>query len=87
MSHANEFRHSRPVRASTTQNGLEIATEDDWRRPIPKSGSDSRSTGAARPSSFGPNGGIRTMETLIGPFAVRDGTMLTATRGVYAVKT
>ena len=87
MSHANELGHFRPVHAGTTRNGLEIATEDNWRRPIPKCRSDGRSTGTERTSSFGPNGGIRTMETFIGPFAVRDGTILTAARGVYAVKT
>ena len=78
MSHANKLGHSRPVRASITRNGLKHATENDWRRPIPKSRSNSRSTGAAHPSSLGSNGGIRTLETFIRPFAVRDGTRLTA---------
>ena len=86
MSNADELGHFRPVRVGTTRNGLEIVTKDNWRRPIPESRSDGRSTGDARTSSFGPNGGIRTMETFIGPIAVRDGTILKAARVVYAVK-
>ena len=53
--------------------------------PYPRS--DGRSTGDERTSSCGPNGGIITMETFIGPIAVCDGTILKAAHGVYAVKT
>ena len=77
MSHANKLGHSRPVCASITRNGIKNVTENNWGRPIPKSRSSSRSTGTTRPASLGANGGIRTLETFIGPFAVRDGTSLT----------
>ena len=86
LSNADELGHFRPVCVGTTRDGLEIATIDNWRRPIPESGSDGRSTGHARTSSFSPDGGIRTMETLIGPIAVRDGTILKPALVVYAVK-
>ena len=86
LSNADELGHFRPVRVGTTRDGLECITKYNWRRPIPESGSDGRSTGHARTSSFGPHGGIRTMETLIGPIAVRDGTILRPAFGVYAVK-
>ena len=69
MSNANELGHFRPVHVGTTRYGLEIVTKDNRRRPIPESRSDGRSTGDERTSSCSPNGGIRTMETFIGPIA------------------
>ena len=60
----------RPVRVGTTRNGLQDITKDNWRRPIPKSGGSSSSAGPASTSSFGPHGGIRTLEALDGPGAV-----------------
>ena len=86
LSHADELGYLGPVRVGTTRNGFEIVTKDNWRRPIPESRSGGRSTGDARTSSLGPNGGVKTMETFIGPIAVHDGTILKAARGVYAVK-
>ena len=86
MSNANELGHFGPVRVGTTRNDIEIITKDNWRRSIPKSGSDGRGTGDARLTSFSPNGGIGTMETFNGPIAVRDGTILKAARVEYAVE-
>ena len=86
LSNADELGYFGPVRVGTTRNGLEIVTKDNWRWPIPESRSGGRSTGDARTSSFDPNGGVRTMETFIGPIAVRDGTILKAACVVYAVK-
>ena len=77
MSHANKLGHSRPVCASITRHGIENVTENNWGWPIPKSGGSSRSTGTTRTSSLGANGGLGTLETFVGPFAVRDGTSLT----------
>ena len=85
MSHANELRHFGPVRVGTTRNGIETITKDNWRRSIPGSRSDGSGTGDARTTSFGPNGGIRTMETFNGPIAVRDSTILKTARVEYAV--
>ena len=42
--------------------------------PIPESGGSSSSAGPASTSSFGPHGGIRALETLVGPGAVSDAT-------------
>ena len=74
VSNADELGHFRPVCVGTTWDGLEVTTTDNWRRPIPESGGNSRSTGHARTSSFGPHGGIRALETLVGPGAARDFT-------------
>ena len=63
-----------------------MITKDNWRRSIPESRSDGSGTGDARTTSFGPNGGIGTMETFNGPLAVRDGTILKTARVDYAVK-
>ena len=59
-------------------HGIENVTENNWGRPIPKSGGSSRSTGTTRTSSLGANGGLGTLETFAGPSAVRDGTSLTS---------
>ena len=80
MSNANKLRHFGPVRFGTTRNGIEIITKDNWRRSIPESRGDGRGTGDARTTSFGPNGGIGTMQTFNGPIAVRDGTILKTAR-------
>ena len=85
MSNADELGHLRPVRVGTTRDGLEVTIKDNWRRPIPESGGSSRSTGHARTSSFGPHGDIRTMETLVGPDAVRDVTILRPAFGTSSV--
>ena len=77
MSHANKLGHSRPVCTSITRHGIENVTENNWGRPIPKSVGSSRSTGTTRTSSLSANGGLGTLETFVGPFAVRDGTSLT----------
>ena len=82
MSHANELRHFGPVHVGTTRNGVETITKDNWRRSIPGSRSVGRGTRDARTTSFGPNGGIGTMETFIGPIAVRDSTILKTARVV-----
>ena len=86
MSNANELGHFGPVRVGTTRNGIKIITNDNWRRSMPESRSDGRGTGDARTTSFGPYGGIGTMETFNGPIAVRDGTILKAARVEYAVE-
>ena len=86
MSNADELGHFGPVRVGTTRNGIEIVTKDNWKRSIPESRSDGRVTVDTRTTSFGPNGGIRTMETFNGPIAVRDGTILKAARVEYAVE-
>ena len=66
MSNADELGHFRPVRVGTTWDGLEVTTTDNWWRPIPESRGNSRSTGHASTSSFGPHGGIGALETLVG---------------------
>ena len=86
ISNANKLRHFGPVHVGTTRNGIEIITKDNWRRSIPESRSDGSGTGDAHTTSFGPNGGIGTMETFNGPIAVRDGTILKTARVEYAVK-
>ena len=84
-----------PVENSQDSIAVQVGTTDseaytpivlDRRRPIPESSSDGRSTGRARMSSFGPDGGIRTMETLIGPIAVHNGPILKPALGVYTVR-
>ena len=85
MSHANKLRHFGPVRAGTTRNGIETVTKDNWRRSIPGSRSGGSGTGDARTTSFGPNGGIGTMETYNGPITVRDSTILKTSCKEYAV--
>ena len=56
------------------RDGLQDTTKDNWMWPIPESGGSSSSAGPASTSSFGPHGGIRALETLVGPDAVWDAT-------------
>ena len=84
MSHANELRHSGPVRAGTARNGIETVTKYNWWRSIRGSG-DGGTRSTCTPS-LGPNGGIGTVETYDGPITVRNSTILNTSCKAYAVK-
>ena len=75
LSHANELRHSGPIRSGTTRNGVETITKYYWWRSLPGSGSGVGSTGGTRTPSLSANGGIGIVETKYGPITVRSNTI------------
>ena len=76
LPHANELRHSRPIRSGTTRNGVETITKYYWWRSLPWSGSGVGGTRGTRTPSLGANGSIRAVETQYGPITVRSNTIM-----------
>ena len=76
LPHANELRHSRPIRSSTTRDGVEITTEYYWWRSVPWSGSGIGGTRDTCTPSFSANGGTGAVETQYGPITVRSNTFM-----------
>ena len=87
LSHANELRHSRPIRSGTTRNSVETITKYYWWRSLPGSGSGVGGTRGTRTPSLGANGGIGIVETKYGPITVRRNTILNTHCKTQAVNT
>ena len=76
LPHANELRHSRPIRSGTTRDSVETVTEYYWWRSLPWSGSGVGGTRDTCTPSFSANGGTGAVETQYGPITVRSNTIM-----------